>query len=184
MTAGQTNDRMEGARPATVAVLDVGKTNVKFNAATAAGAILETLSIPNPVSQDGPWKHHDLQALSGWIFDTLGCLARRHALSTFVSSGHGSGGVLVGSDPDDDDGTALPMIDYEQALPDEIRERYTPLAGSFFDRGSAMMHGATHNDAIRIMPVAVLDSEKRSLRLSEIGIIRGIRGTLQIAPKR
>ncbi|CAN7576212.1 FGGY family carbohydrate kinase [Pararhizobium sp. LjRoot255] len=144
MMAGQTNDRMEGARPATVAVLDVGKTNVKFNAATASGAILETLSIPNPVSQDGPWKHHDLRALSGWVFDTLAYLARRHPLSTFVSSGHGSGGVLVGSDPDDDDGTALPMIDYEQALPDEIRERYTPLAGSFFDRGSAMMHGATH----------------------------------------
>lgn len=144
MAGGQRIDRIDDGQPATVAVLDVGKTNVKLNAVTASGAILETLSVPNPVLQDGPWQHHDLQRLGDWVFDNLAGLAKRHPLSTFVSSGHGSGGVLVGSDPDDGDGTALPMIDYEQVLPDDIRIRYTPLAGSFLDRGSAMMHGATH----------------------------------------
>jgi sugar (pentulose or hexulose) kinase len=144
MAEGQTIDRKDGAQSATVAVLDVGKTNVKLNAVTASGTILETLSVPNPVLQDGPWKHHDLQALSGWVFESLADLARRHPLSIFVSSGHGSGGVLVGSDPDAGDGTALPMIDYEQALPDDVRIRYTALSGSFLDRGSAIMHGATH----------------------------------------
>ncbi|OBZ92263.1 carbohydrate kinase [Pararhizobium polonicum] len=145
MTEGHGRDRADGGQPATVAVLDVGKTNVKLNAVTAAGTILETLSVPNPVLRQGPWRHHDLNALSGWVFDTLAGLCRRHPLSTFVSSGHGSGGVLVGPDPDDGDGTALPMIDYEQALPEDIRTRYLPLSGSFLDRGSAMMHGATHH---------------------------------------
>ena len=135
MADGQWNDRRDDGQAATVAVLDVGKTNVKLNAVTASGAILETLSIPNPVLSDGPWRHHDLHTLGGWVFDTLAGLARRHPVSTFVSSGHGSGGVLVGPDPDAGDGTALPMIDYEQALPEDIRRQYAPLSGSFFDRG-------------------------------------------------
>ncbi|MCV9967242.1 FGGY family carbohydrate kinase [Pararhizobium sp. BT-229] len=144
MADGHRIDRRDDEQPATIAVLDVGKTNVKLNAVTASGAILETLSVPNPVVQDGLWKHHDLQALSDWMFENFAGLCGRHPLSTFVSSGHGSGGVLVGSDPDAGDGTALPMIDYEQALPDDVRIRYTPLSGSFLDRGSAVMHGATH----------------------------------------
>lgn len=145
MADGQWNDRRDDGQAATVAVLDVGKTNVKLNAVTASGTILETLSVANPVLEDGPWRHHDLETLSDWVFGTLAGLAKRHPLLTFVSAGHGSGGVLAGPDPDAGDGTALPMIDYEQALPDDIRKRYADLSGSFFDRGSAMMHGATHH---------------------------------------
>ena len=145
MADGQWNDRRDEEQPATVAVLDVGKTNVKLNAVTASGAILETLSVPNPVLEDGPWRHHDLDALGDWVFDNLAGLTKRHPLSTFGSSGHGSGGVLVGPDPDAGDGTVLPMIDYEQALPDDIGMLYSAVSGSFFDRGSAMMHGATHH---------------------------------------
>ncbi|KOF16811.1 carbohydrate kinase [Ensifer adhaerens] len=128
----------------TIAVLDVGKTNVKLNAVTADGVVLETLSIPNPVLPGPPWRHHDLGAIGEWVFSGLGQLARRHPLSAFVASGHGSGGVLVGDDPESGDGTALPMIDYEQPLPEAVNAGYIPLSGSFFDRGSATMHAATH----------------------------------------
>ncbi|MBD9511755.1 carbohydrate kinase [Ensifer sp. ENS10] len=127
-----------------VAVLDVGKTNVKLNAVTVDGVVLETLSVANPVLPGPPWRHHDLASLSEWIFSNLEALASRHPLQTFVAAGHGSGGVLVGDDPDATAGAALPMIDYEQPLPEAIRQGYAPLAGSFFDRGSAMMHSATH----------------------------------------
>ncbi len=128
----------------TIAVLDVGKTNVKLNAVTADGAVLETLTIANPVLPGPPWRHHDLGAIGEWVFSGLAQLARRHPFSTFVACGHGSGGVLVGDDPEQGDGAALPMIDYEQAPPEVIRAGYAPLAGSFFDRGSATMHAATH----------------------------------------
>ncbi|RDL48236.1 L-fuculokinase [Ensifer sp. M14] len=128
----------------TIAVLDVGKTNVKLNVVTADGVVLETLSIPNPLLPGPPWRHHDLGAIGEWVFSGLAQLARRHPLSTFVASGHGSGGLLVGDDPDSGDGAALPMIDYEQAPPEVIRAGYAPLSGSFFDRGSATMHAATH----------------------------------------
>lgn len=138
---------MSGAKDderGTVAVLDVGKTNVKLSAVTVDGVVVETLSVANPVLPGPPWRHHDLDGLGEWIFANLAVLGRRHPLQTFVAAGHGSGGVLVGHDPDTAAGVALPMIDYEQQLPEEIRLGYQPLAGSFFDRGSAMMHSATH----------------------------------------
>ncbi len=130
---------------ARVAVLDIGKTNVKLSAASPAGAILETVSIANPTREGPPWRHHDLTALGEWVFSSLAALDRRHAFDAFVTSGHGSGGVLVGADPDEGgDGAALPMVDYEQALPPDIAVGYAPQCGTFFDRGSAVMHGATH----------------------------------------
>ncbi len=130
--------------PVTVAVLDVGKSNVKLSAVTAAGAVAETLSVPNPVKDGPPWRHHDLAGLSDWMFPALAGLARRHPLERVIASGHGSGGILVGEDPDDGDGTVLPMVDYEQPLPPGLAEDYTPQAGGFFDRGSAVMMAATH----------------------------------------
>ena len=134
----------EAEMPASICVLDVGKTNVKLNAMTAIGDVVETISISNPVQPGPPWQFHDLAQLSEWVFTQVAELARRHPITTFVSTAHGSGGVLVGPDPDAGDGAALPMIDYEQPLPAAIREAYAPLAGSFHDRGSAIMHGATH----------------------------------------
>jgi len=130
-------------QPASVAVLDVGKTNVKLTAATTEGRLVESLSTPNEVRPGPPWQHHDLEGLSGWVFSSLAELARRHPIDAVVAAGHGVGGGLVGDDPDDV--SALPMIDYEQDLPDAIRDGYPPIAGSFFDRGSNIMLKATHH---------------------------------------
>lgn len=134
---------MAGA--ASIAVLDVGKSNVKLAACDIDGHVVEQLSTPNPVLPGPPWRHHDLRSLNGWVLEGLADLGRRHPLAHFVASGHGSGGVLVGEDPDrGGDGTILPMVDYEQPLPDGIAAAYAPLAGDFFDRGSAVMMAATH----------------------------------------
>jgi sugar (pentulose or hexulose) kinase len=129
---------------ANVAVLDVGKSNVKLVACTPDGAAAETLSTPNPVLPGPPWRHHDLAALSEWVFGNLAALAARHRLTDFIATGHGSGGVLVGDDPGAGDGTALPMVDYEQPLPAGLDAAYAPQSGGFFDRGSARMMAATH----------------------------------------
>lgn len=129
---------------ASIAVLDVGKTNVKLSAVTADGMVVETLCVTNPVLPGPPWYHHDLAGLGDWVFASLADICHRHPIAIFVATGHGSGGVLVGADPDDGDGAALPMIDYEQPLPEAIGKAYLPLAGSFRDRGSIIMHGSTH----------------------------------------
>jgi sugar (pentulose or hexulose) kinase len=128
----------------TVAVLDVGKSNVKLVACTGDGVAVETLSTPNPVRTGPPWRHHDLAGLSGWVFGQLAALCARHPITDFIATGHGSGGILVGDDPDAGDGTALPMVDYEQPLPVGLDAAYAPLSGGFFDRGSAVMMAATH----------------------------------------
>lgn len=129
----------------TVAVLDVGKSNVKLSACTADGRVLETLTLPNAVLPGPPWRHHDLAAQNGFVLEGLAALARRHPLMHFVASGHGSGGMLVGDDPDQDGtGLVLPMIDYEQPLPPGLDAAYAPQSGGFFDRGSAVMMATTH----------------------------------------
>lgn len=131
--------------PAEIAVLDVGKTNVKLSAVTAAGHVAETLTAENRVLPGPPWRHHDLAGLGVFVMEGLAALARRHPIARVMTSGHGSGGVLVGDDPDaGSDGTALPMIDYEQPLPPAVDAAYRPLCGSYFDRGSAVMMAATH----------------------------------------
>lgn len=129
----------------TVAVLDVGKSNVKLSACTAEGHVIETLTLPNAVLPGPPWRHHDLAAQNAFVLDGLAALARRHPLRHFVASGHGSGGMLAGADPDrNGTGLVLPMIDYEQPLPPGLDAAYAPQSGGFFDRGSAVMMAATH----------------------------------------
>jgi sugar (pentulose or hexulose) kinase len=122
-----------------VAVFDIGKTNVKLTVATREGGILETISAPNATRAGPPYRHHDLAGLEDWLMEGLRTLAAHHDLGAFVACGHGSGGVLVA-----EDGPAAPMIDYEQPLPDEVERAYANLAGSYLERGSPIMVGATH----------------------------------------
>ena len=122
-----------------VAVLDVGKTNVKLTIAAPDGRLGESLSRRNPVLPGPPYRHHDLAGIEAWLFGALGELGRRHHIGTIVVSGHGSGGVLV-----DDDGPVLPMVDYEQPAPPGLTSAYAALAGSFRERGSAVMLGMAH----------------------------------------
>jgi sugar (pentulose or hexulose) kinase len=123
----------------TVAVLDIGKTNVKLSAADAAGAILETLSTPNLAHPGPPYRHHDLATLEHWVIGALADLGRRHAITAIVPCGHGSGGVLV-----DQAGPVIPMIDYEDEPPAAVTTLYRSLAGSYRERGSPIMLAASH----------------------------------------
>jgi sugar (pentulose or hexulose) kinase len=133
------------ASAACAAVLDMGKTNVKLNAVTLDGHVLETVATPNVVRDGPPWRHNDLEAIGGWALAELSGLCRRHSVGHFIATGYGSGGVLVARDPDGPNGgVALPMVDYEQPLPAAVAEAYITLSGSFADRGSAIMQAATH----------------------------------------
>ena len=129
---------------AVIAVFDIGKTNAKLSAVTADGHILETQMTENRVL-DGPlWPHHDTAGLAEWMLVTLAALCKRHDIADFVVSGHGSCGALTGANVEDGDEPALPMIDYEAGLPDPIQAAYRAASGSFADRGSAIMLGASH----------------------------------------
>ncbi|MQB41475.1 FGGY-family carbohydrate kinase [Rhizobium sp. ICMP 5592] len=123
----------------TIAVFDIGKTNIKLSVTDEAGRLIETLSTPNAVHGGPPYRHHDLAAIEAWLLDGLATLASRRGITAIVCTAHGSGGVLV-----NDEGPAMPMIDYEQAVPAEIDREYREIAGSFRERGSAVMLGAAH----------------------------------------
>lgn len=122
-----------------IAVLDIGKTNVKLSATDTDGTVLETLSTPNAICPAPPYRHHDVIALEDWVIGALADLGRRHAIDAIVPVGHGSAGVLV-----DAAGPVMPMIDYEDDPPAAVTARYRDLAGDFRTRGSAIMLGASH----------------------------------------
>ena len=122
-----------------VAVFDIGKTNVKLSAATQDGVLLESLATPNIVQDGPPYRHHDLGALESWLIAGLRDLGSRHDIGAIVTCAHGSGGVLVGPQ-----GPAMPMVDYEQPVPADVAEAYRSEAGSYRERGSPIMLGASH----------------------------------------
>lgn len=128
-----------------IAVLDIGKTHLKLCAMTPDGQMLEVVQTPNRVLSAPPWPHHDLSHLTDWVARNLSDLDRRHDLACLVPVGHGSGGVLVGDDPDQGGtGAVLPMMDYEAPAPPGLDARYATLCGTFLDRGSAVMMASTH----------------------------------------
>ncbi|WP_292665123.1 hypothetical protein [Mesorhizobium sp.] len=86
---------------ASIAVFDVGKTNIKLSAMTFDGVFAESLSVRNEVRPGPPWRRHDLKGISDWLFGSLASLCRHHPLEKVVATGHGSAGVLVNADPDD-----------------------------------------------------------------------------------
>lgn len=145
------NSREESmSKPANV-VLDVGKTNMKLNVVSSAGETLQAVSRPNtvlecsaPGAATGPWRRHDVAKAEVWLLESLSGLAKQYRLGTFVCVGHGSTGCLVSQADLGAPEPALPMIDYEQDMPTGDDDAFLAEAGPFGDRGSAIMHGATH----------------------------------------
>ncbi|MFV0360343.1 FGGY family carbohydrate kinase [Tropicimonas sp.] len=127
-----------------IAVFDIGKTNVKLLIADAAGTILEQVSTANPVIVRDGMRRHDLAATEDWLFDALAEAAGRHDITDFVTSGHGSAGVLVSPGDLDRAEPLCPMLDYEQNAPGWLADTYRREGGDFADRGSAIMLGTTH----------------------------------------
>jgi sugar (pentulose or hexulose) kinase len=78
-----------------IAVLDIGKTNLKLLVATDDGWPLETHSIPNLATASGPYLAYDVARLEEWFLDALAEAARRHAIGAVISTAHGCGAVLV-----------------------------------------------------------------------------------------
>ena len=128
-----------------VGVLDIGKSNIKLSACNYLGEIFETVSTPNETCDGNLWKYHDLKKTNIWVLKNLSHLSKKFNLKHFISAGHGSGIVFVGEDIDkNNDGTSLPMIDYEQTMPEDIDRAYEKLCGDFYDRGSKIMGSASH----------------------------------------
>jgi sugar (pentulose or hexulose) kinase len=119
-----------------VAVLDIGKTNVKVLLHDlATGTDLAVRTTPNLVLQSGPYPHFDAAAIQAFFVDGLADILRAcsEPLQGISITAHGASGALLGRD-----GLALPLLDYEHAAVEETRDAYDrirpPFAESFSPR--------------------------------------------------
>ena len=122
-----------------VAVLDVGKTNVKLTVASRSGELIETVSLANAPAPAPPYLHIDTARIEPWLFAELGALCRRYDIGVFVAMTHGSAGGLVSADR-----LLMPMIDYEAEVPAAVTEAYVEAVQPFPRLGSPLMPGAAH----------------------------------------
>ncbi len=109
-----------------VAVLDLGKTNIKILVTTALGEPVEILSYPNAPDASGPYLAIDLNRIQWLILDALTALGKRHRIRAIVATAHGCGGVLV-----DDHGPILPAFDYEAKPPDWLATAYAEVGPGY-----------------------------------------------------
>src|SRR5258708_14073355 len=94
-----------------VAVVDVGKTNIKLVVFDRGGAVLAERSAPNtPLAPDGQWPYLRLDTEGAWAFliGALKELGARFSIEAISTTTHGCAGVLMQRDD-----PALPPLDYE-----------------------------------------------------------------------
>jgi sugar (pentulose or hexulose) kinase len=72
-----------------IAVLDIGKTNLKLLVASEDGWPLETQTIPNAANTAGPYLAYDLARLEEWFLDALAMVSQRHAIGAVIATAHG-----------------------------------------------------------------------------------------------
>lgn len=118
-----------------IAVLDIGKTNVKL-ALVDAQKLTERrlLTRPNQPVNSGPYPHFDVEGLWGWLLDGLAELAREAEITAISVTTHGASGVLV-----DQAGPVLPVLDYEHEGPDELADDYEAVRPDFAETCAARL---------------------------------------------
>jgi sugar (pentulose or hexulose) kinase len=121
----------------TVAVLDVGKSNVKLSLVDAdERVVLTSRTTPNRVRTDGPYPHFDLDGLWTWFIEGLRGFSATRRIDAIVTTTHGACFVVVAGDQ-----PALPVLDYEFAGPDTISAEYDAVRGGFRETLSPSLPG-------------------------------------------
>ena len=110
-----------------VAVLDIGKTNIKICLMDGqTGALLQIAKRVNGVIDALPYPHVDVDSIWHWIKDTLADLAQRYFIASIAITTHGAtiacmkGGQL-----------ALPILDYEYDGVSECKDEYDAVRPDF-----------------------------------------------------
>lgn len=122
-----------------VAVLDVGKTNVKLALVdTRTAQELAVISRPNRVLPGPPYPHYDVEGQWQFFLSGLAEVQARHGVDAISVTTHGASVVML----DTAGGLAAPVLDYEHDGPDSVAEAYDALRPGFAQTGSARMrHG-------------------------------------------
>ncbi len=117
----------------TVAVIDIGKTNVKLalvDLDTRSEIAVETA--PNTVLPGPPWPHFDTDAQWQFLIEALCRMAARHRIDGITVTTHGACAALLDAGGD----LAAPVLDYEHTGPDGLTAAYNVLRPPFSETGS------------------------------------------------
>ncbi len=114
------------SRPAAVAVLDVGRTNVKLLAIGPDAAIRSSRQAPNALRTGEPYPHCDTEHLWRWLMAALADLGERFLIEAIVPTCYGASAALVG-----DAELVLPILDSEAEPPAASAAAYAEIAPWF-----------------------------------------------------
>ena len=121
-----------------VAVIDVGKTNVKLavvELTECAETVIRTR--PNRVLPAPPWPHFDIEGIWDFLLDALAVCRDVRAIDAVSVTAHGGAVVLV----DAAGSLAAPVLDYEHPIPDEAAAAYDQLRPDFAETASPRLAG-------------------------------------------
>ncbi len=144
------------ADPRFVAVLDVGKTNVKVVVEDAvAGKEVVARTMPNVVLHTGPYPHFDIARIEAFFVDCLADFVRAGTTIDAVSiTAHGATGALIGAED-----LALPVLDYEFEGPDRLATRYDAARPPFSETFSPRLPGGLNLGAQLFWQAATFPDE-------------------------
>jgi sugar (pentulose or hexulose) kinase len=108
------------------AVLDVGKTNLKFVVFDDAGMLLFERQMPNASLPGPPYPHADVEMIWNFLGTSLREATLKFKIETLIPTTHGASGAVM-----NDQGLVLPIMDYEFTNADDVNPRYEPLRDPF-----------------------------------------------------
>ncbi|MBZ9936481.1 hypothetical protein LB518_09260 [Mesorhizobium sp. BR1-1-16] len=115
------------AKPAAIAVLDIGKSNTKLALIDRGSrAILSISTMKNIVRAGPPYPHFDVETIWAWLIDGLAEVSATIDVEVIAVTTHGAAIAVL-----DEDGLALPVLDYEHPGPDAVAESYRAVRGDF-----------------------------------------------------
>ena len=124
---------MTASHPRHVAVIDIGKTNAKLALVDLEmRSEVTALRQPNRPRTDGPYPHHDIDALWSFILEGLAVFQRDYPVDAISVTTHGATAALI----DRHGALALPVPDYEFDGPDRLRNDYDAVRPNFDQTGS------------------------------------------------
>ena len=114
------------SRPSAVAVLEVGRTDVKLVAVGPDGTIRSSRQAPNALRTGEPYPHCDTEHLWRWLMAALADLGERFLIEAILPTSYGASAALVGEAD-----LVLPIMDYEAEPPAAIAAGYAEVAPWF-----------------------------------------------------
>ncbi|WIY24442.1 FGGY-family carbohydrate kinase [Parasedimentitalea psychrophila] len=119
--------------PRHIAVIDIGKTNVKLALVDLTTVSeIAVVTRPNVVRPGPPWPHFDAEGHWAFLLDALGQFHRDYGIDAISVTTHGASIVLL----DENGDLAAPILDYEHDGLAETAAQYDAIRPPFEQTGS------------------------------------------------